>query len=241
MDKEILLYNYFSNQLSDEQRLAFDDLLATDSDFKLQFEFERNLKRAIKNKENENLKEKLISFESGLQQETTSSNKKGSFNNWSIAASVLLLMGLGWIGFNSFSTNYSDLYNSNFQEYPNTVYTITRSDSNESLERDAFVAYESGNYQDALDKFEKIQGPNQYLDFYKAQCYLAVENNTKAIELFIKVEKEQVEFKAEANWYLALTYLKEKDKLRAVEVLKKHQEKYDYNKEKAVSLLGELD
>jgi len=241
MDKDVLLYNYFSNQLSNEQQLAFDELLKTDTDFKSQFEFEKNLKSAIKNKENKGLKAKLISFESDIKEKSTTSNAKRGFKNWSIAASVLLFIGLGWIGYNSMGANYSDLYDTNFQEYPNTVFAITRSDVNESFERDAFVAYESANYQEAIDYFEKIQSPEEYLTFYKAQCYLGVGNTTKAIALFKKVEQEEIEFSAEANWYLALTYLKEKDKSHAVEVLKQHVVKYDYNKEKAIDLLRKLN
>lgn len=241
MDKDVLLYNYFSKQLSEEQQQMFDELLKTDSGFKSQFEFEMNLKHAIKYKENKDLKAKLISFESDINEELIISKPKTGIKNWSIAASIALLIGLGFLGYNSLSTNYSDLYNANFQEYPNTVYAITRSDTNETLERDAFVEYESANYQKALDTFEKLQAPNAYITFFKAQCYLGLSENTKAIELFKKVENEQLEFKEEANWYLALTYLKENNKLEVANVLRRHIEKYDYNKEKAIVLLSKLD
>ena len=48
MDKELLLYNYFANQLTEDEQLLFDELLKNDMDFKAQFEFEKDLKRVIK-------------------------------------------------------------------------------------------------------------------------------------------------------------------------------------------------
>ena len=50
-----------------------------------------------------------------------------------------------------------------------------------------------------------------------------------------------MEFKAEANWYLALAYLRSEDRLKAVATLKHLSENFDYKKEKAQALLAELD
>ena len=43
MDKETLLYQYFSNQLTSEEQEAFDELLKNDREFKEQYDFEKNL------------------------------------------------------------------------------------------------------------------------------------------------------------------------------------------------------
>ena len=242
MDKELLLYKYFSNLLTQEERLQFDALLDVDAEFKTQFNFEENLQRAIKDKEKQNLKSKLISFETNILVEAPKTSSKKLFRYVAIAASIAMLIGLAWIGYiDGSSSNYEDLYAANFQEYPNTVFAITRGETVESLERDAFVAYESKNYKEAIDYFEKMESPAAYIDFYKAQCYLGLAENIKAIDLFKKVEKEHVDFKAEASWYLALTYLKEKDKLKAIDMLEAHIQNYEFNKENAIVLLAELD
>ena len=44
MDKELLLYHYFSDQLTDDEQLLFDELLEKDPEFKAQFEFETSIK-----------------------------------------------------------------------------------------------------------------------------------------------------------------------------------------------------
>jgi hypothetical protein len=244
MDKEVLLTKHFSNSLTTAEEKLFNELIETDSGFKEQYDFEQNLKHAIKDKKNQELKAKLVSFEEDIKEESPIMTSKGGFRNWSIAASIALLIGLGWMGYNSFlKTDYDDLYTANFQEYPNTVYTITRSDADESLEREAFVAYESGNYQKAITNFKELQvdGTKGYIDFYLAQSYLGIKNNSMAIKLFKKVIEERSGLEAEASWYMALAHLRGRDKANAAKVLEHHIKTYDYNKEKAVELLSELN
>lgn len=245
MDKEQLLYRYFSKNLTPEQEQQFNELLETDSEFKEQFDFEINLQGAIQDTESKNLKSKLIGFEKDISDKTpVLTLRKNNYQKWAMAASVALLFGLGWFGYNSiFSTNYSEIYDSNFQEYPNTVYTITRGDTVESLEREAFSAYESGNYETALQNFELLQNENNrvYLDFYMAHSFLNLGNTKKAREHFQNTIDADTQFIAESHWYLALISIKEKDKENAVKSLKTLTSKFDYQKDKALELLQELE
>jgi len=245
MDKEQLLYRYFSNDLAPEQEEQFNELLATDSEFKEQFNFENDLQKVIRNKNAKELKRKLVDFERDISQNTpVRTLPRRKFQNWAIAASVALLVGLGWFGYNNFLvTDYEDLYNDNFQLYPNTVYAITRGDTVESLERKAFAAYEYGDFEAALADFNKIADTDKqpYLDFYKAQSYLHLGNLVEAKDLFEKTISEDTQFAAESHWYLALAYLKEKDKANAALHLKQLISEYDYNTEKASELLDELE
>lgn len=244
MDKETLLYSYFSNSLTEDERKQFHKLLETDAGFKEQFELELNLKRAIRDKKNKDLKAKLIDFERDIEKSSRPSISKLGIRKWSIAASVALLMALGWYGYNALSgTDYEHLYASNFEAYPNTVYTITRSDGNRSLERDAFAAYESEDYEQAVALFSKAKNQEEiaHRDFYLAQCYLNLDKNKEAIELFSKVILEDSKFEAEANWYLALTYLKKEDNENAISTLNRQVKMFDYNKTKARDLLKALN
>lgn len=244
MDKEALLTNYFSNQLSQEERKIFDELLDADAEFKARFDFEQNLQRAIKAEENQNVKAKLISFEKEIARATPKSSVKKSYRNLAVAASIALLIGLAWFGYiNGTSIKYEDLYAQNFQEYPNTVYAITRSGSEESLERTAFVAYESGNYDAAIEKFEQIPSKlkQPYIDFFLGQSYMNAGRNDQAKAYFRKTIVKADNFVAESHWYLAMIALKEKDKTEAESELKKLINGYAYHKERAVALLKELD
>lgn len=244
MDKELLLYNYFANQLTDDEQLLFDELLKNDLDFKAQFEFEKDLKRVIKEYVNEDLKEKLVGYEREISGKDKSKPSKWRFKNWSIAASIALLIGLGWIGIKSFSgPDYNELYQDNFEGYPNTVYTISRADGDSTKERDAFAAYEAGDYEKAVAAFQELRstGGISHVDFYQALSYLQLGKNTQAIDLLKNVMLNDEVFRAEANWYLALAYLKDSDKVNAVAALKRQVQDFEYSKEKAEALLRELD
>lgn len=244
MDKELLLASYFSNRLSEDEEKMFNEFLESDADFKKQFDFEQNLKRAIKNKESQDLKTKLVSFEKEIVLETPPSSSKKSYRYLAIAASIVLLFGLAWMGYvDGSSSKFEDLYAANFQEYPNTVFTITRSDSNESVERQAFVAYESGDYITAIERFNQMPNNKEksYIDFYRAHSYLNSAAYEKAKEHFKKIIAKEDEFVGESHWYLTMIAIKEEDKKSAIAELKKLTTGYDYNKEKALELLKNLD
>jgi len=245
MDKQLLLYNYFSNQLTAEQERLFDELLKTDMDFKKQFNFEKDLKMVIRNKETSDLKSKLVGFEKDISKDTpVRTLPKTNYRKWAMAASVALLIGLGWLGYNNFAgPDYGNLYDENFQQYPNTVYTITRSESQASMERDAFTAYELGKYQDAIDNFNKIDTADEreYLDFYIGLSHLNLGQASEAKSFFEKTIASNSEFSAEAHWYLALSALKQERREDAKNHLQALVSKYDYNKEKALELIKELE
>ena len=244
MDKELLLYSYFSNQLSEDEKQVFENLLETDDEFRAQFNFEKDLKRVIKDDKNQDLKMKLLEFEKEIKNQIPVKNSTNRFRQWSIAASIALLFGLGIFGYNTFfRTDYGDLYNTYFQEYPNTVYSITRGAVQKTIEREAFAAYESGDYRTALKNFAQLPlgDKMEYVEFYKAQSYLNSDQLEDAKKGFQKVISADNSFVGESHWYLALIYLKEKDKANAVNTLQQIIAKYDYKKGRAEELLKELN
>ncbi|WP_418510833.1 tetratricopeptide repeat protein [Corallibacter sp.] len=245
MNKQDLLYRYFSKSLTPNEEHVFENLLNTDAEFKKQFEFEKNLKQVIQKEESKKLKAKLQDFEKDIITKTSSEKTTQNifnYKNFAIAATIALLMG--WFGYNTFfNTSYNDLYQDNFKVYPNTVYTITRSDDNNTIERQAFVAYETEDYQLAINKFNAIPETekNSYLTFYKAQAFLKLENLKDAKLLFEEVIVKDRDFVAESHWYLALIYLKENDKENTRKQLKLLISNFDYNKSKAKDLLDKIN
>ena len=242
MTNKDLLYHYFSNSLSEDQLLDFNKRLDTDAEFKTEFEFENNLKKAIKQNNSITLKDQLKAFESEISSKETVSDT--SKFNWRIAASIVLFLGAGWFGYNAlFGVDYNSLYNSNFNNYPNTEFAITRSDTIDSFERKAFVAYEAQDYNNAILNFTAIADTEQkeYLDFYVAQSYLNSNAPNKAKVLFEKTVAYNKIFVAESHWYLALIAIKLKDKTEAIKQLRILIEDFDYNNAKAEALLKELN
>lgn len=214
MDKELLLYHYFSNRLTVEQERIFAELLETDSDFKEQFDFEQGLKRVIREKEANSLKAKLDGFEKDISKKDipVRTFPRTNYRKWAMAASIALFIGLGWLGYNQFSgPDYTGLYNENFQEYPSTVYALTRGDNTDnSLERKAFVAYEAGENVQAIVLFkELIKTKNtEDINFYLAQSYLKNGQPKEAVDIFSQIIRDKREFAPQALWYAAFSYLK---------------------------------
>ena len=243
MNKDDLLYKYFSNSLTLKETQTFNELLEQDAAFKAQFEFEKNLKSAIKETESRKLKARLKEVEQDLANPTIKPDKtRFNYQMFAVAASIVVL--LGWFGYNTlFGLNYNRLYQDNYKTYPNTVYSITRGDANNSLERAAFVAYEAEDYKQAVATFKEIEQTNKasYISFYMGQTYLELENLEAAKTMFEKVIETEKDFVPEAHWYLALTYLKLKNKTQAKVQLNTLVNTHTYNKEKALEILDRLD
>ncbi|AUC83607.1 tetratricopeptide repeat protein [Lacinutrix sp. Bg11-31] len=241
MTNEDLLYRYFSNSLTENELIDFNKRIETDAEFKADFEFENNLKQAIKQNNTTELKEKLKVFEAEISVKEPRTTKPQF--NWRIAASIVLFIGAGWFGYNAlFGVDYNNIYNANFNNYPNTEFTITRSDTVDSYERKAFVAYEAQDYDNAILNFNTIPVAEQkgYQDFYVALSYLNNNDSEKAKDLFKKTVAYNKMFVAESHWYLALVAIKQKDKIAAIKQLRILLENFDYNKSKAEVLLKEL-
>lgn len=246
MNKEDLLYRYFSNSLTPAQKMELDSLLKNEPEFLKQFTFEKDLQQSVKTKKNNELKSKLQEFEKELQTKKVSS--KANYKIWAIAASIALLIGFVW--FNSYhsSTDFDNLYASNFETYPNTVYSITRGDTINSLERKAFVAYEQGDFKTAQDYFitfnkqlkeEDLQ--KKYIDFYLALSYLNTNDDESAKDIFKTIVASKKQFTGEALWYLSLINLKEQDSKNAKKHLQQLINTESYNKERAIKLLKEIN
>lgn len=237
MDKAELLYRYFSNTLNKDESEALERLLETDMQFKAQFEFETNLKRVAKEKQRNDLKNKLQNFEVKL-------TKKRAYTApyfLKIAASILLLISTIWFVYTNFGgVNYDNLYTSNFEVYPNTVYTITRGDTINTFERQAFSAYEIGNYNLALEKFKAAE-TKDYFKFYMAQSYLEIKEFKKSKVLFLEIIENNDAFITESKWYLALIAIKNKDKKMASNYLNDLIKKGGYKSKQAKNILKKLN
>ncbi len=244
MDKEQLLYQYFSNSLTPEQEEQFNALLSSDEAFKEQFDFELSLQKVIQNKQGQDLKNKLKGFEADIKNNSKPVFKL-NYRKWAMAASIVFIVGLGWLTFNNgFGTNYDDLYDSNFEQYPNTVFSITRGgEKDDSLERRAFVAYETNDNVLAIQLLTELNSKEEalYVDFYLGHAYLNNGNSQKAIPYFENVINDKGEFASEAMWYTALAYLKLKEEEKAKLFLKNAIENGGYKKAEAEVLLKKIE
>ncbi len=240
MDKETLIQGYFEGSLSAEDQRILTNLLETDKEFKAQFEFETDLRAAVTDEQREVNKEKLRRFEADL-----SGKKKPEIywkKAWAIAASVAVLIALGWLVLLNQTGTTDQLYATYFEKYPNTEYTITRGDASDgSLKRKAFEAYEAEDYENAILFFRQMDATDEtYVPFYLAQAYMGAEDWDEAEDLLNPLSRENSKYASEAMWYLALVELRQDEEAIAAETLKTLIARGDYKKNEAVDLLAQL-
>lgn len=242
-----LINKYFNDTLSDQEYVLFNKLLQEDPAFKEEFLFQKDLKKALQLNQRESLKATLQGFEKDLEQ------KKNIFTSktWLAAASVIILLGIGALIFNSYSNkDPRKLYVEYFEPYRNIIRPVERGEDDGSIETKAFQAYENGEFYKAINLFNSVESieeeDSDYIDFYKAISLMALDKNKEAADLLLpiatEVEKGDYDLTQKANWYLALTYLNsgEIEKARSQFYRISHDDAFTFKKEEAEEILDKL-
>jgi len=251
MDNEALINGYFEDTLSENERAEFDRLLQADAEFAAEFEFQKELKSALKKEERQKIKslfsnlgtETLVDLHDGRTQKPE--RKVISIRSWLVAASIIFLLGIGsWLLFyNTPDLNTDQLYAANFVPYENVVHPIERGAQLEDLKTRAFTAYENANYGLALELFKELQVQHNdpYIVFYEAIVLMQLDNHEEAIPLLEGYIEDNGQLKDRATWYLALAYLKQNDITESKIQLGKLVEMGSFKVKTAKALLDELD
>lgn len=215
-----LIHNYFEGTLSDSEREVFEYSIKNDPEFLNEFNFQKELQNTLKKEERRKTKEFLKNIDS------VSTSGKGKINNrtvWLAAASIILIIGFSlWIAyFNSTNFSTEQLYSAYYKPYENVVHPLERGEETADLKSEAFLAYESGNYELALSLFNelKLQSSEAYYNFYTAIALMALEKFEEAKPLLHNYIVAEGELKDRAYWYLALTYLRLEETEKAKEQL----------------------
>ncbi|MBT9186818.1 tetratricopeptide repeat protein [Zobellia russellii] len=242
MDNEELINGYFEGSLSEEQKREFDHLFETNTDFKTDFEFQEELKRALVKSERKQLKEILSNTNTPHEKEKSQVIR---LRPWFIAASVALLAGISsWlIFFNRPDIDSQQLYASNFAPYENVVHPIERGEQLEDLKTRAFIAYENAEYTKAIELFQTLNKKNndRYIIFYEAIALMQLNKHDEAVPLFEDYIETNGELKERAIWYLALAYLKLDEIEECKEQLSLLTHKEGFKTKAAKNLLAELN
>ena len=153
MDKTELIAQYFTKKLSHEAQKEFDYLMVSDTEFAEEVIFQKNLKISIEKEERESLKMQLKGYE-------VEENTNFNYRLWLVAATIILLLGVSSLWYFNNSINAEKLYAENFEPYRNVVQPIVRGVTKTDLKTKAFTAYETKNYTEALQYFDKLLKEN---------------------------------------------------------------------------------
>lgn len=236
MKAEELISKYFLDQLSPEEKVYFERLMATDKEFREQVEFENVLRKSIFQSEHFDLKRDLQGIEKSLGKPQTSTK-------WYLAAaSIVIFIAIGFF-WNSNRDTPERLFSEYYKVASNTSNPIVRTNNEVNETTRAFLAYENADYRRAQKLFEKVYSSsnNSELLFYEAMCYLEIGENQLAIDTFTEHISLDDRLKGKSKWYLALAFLKVDMKDKAVWILEDIiSNKSNYNFDKAKKLRGRL-
>lgn len=219
---DILVQSYLGGELSDIDRNNFEKELEVNLELQRELKLYQSVEIALKNNSLEKFKARLDNIHRDIIGNAKSPRIFG-FNTYSlIAASVIVLISLGSVMLYTFSSNQSnlDVFNKYHEPYEMSLMTRGEHDLNNLAFKIAVTSYNDGEYSFAKQLLEDILTRNQ--KDVRAQFMLGVSNlqlnfleEAKA-NFKIVIKKKNPNFYQQAEWYLALTYLKSDDKRNAL-------------------------
>jgi hypothetical protein len=231
---------YLNHQLTVEERNSFDEKLQSDEIFAKEVEEQVLLSNSF----DEIQAHKLLLRFSDIEQELEGGKEKyfgfPIYLKW--AASVAVLAVLSLVVYLNTSNSNQDLFLAYYTTYPNVESPISRSDASGE---EVWKLYEAGNYAAAFIQFEQALVVNEAdlaSRFYMGICAVELNRVTIAQEAFMKVAADKDgAYYEQAQWYLALSYLKTGNQEAANNGLKEIILADSGYSEKAKALLGELE
>ncbi|MBC7915008.1 MAG: hypothetical protein H7Y07_12895 [Pyrinomonadaceae bacterium] len=142
-----------------------------------------------------------------------------------IAASLLVIMLS--VGFYQYITiSGSKVFNENYSSYE---LSISRGDDNGISKIE--TAYSNGRLNVVIAEFIKLKNPNAKDNFLAGQAYLSNNQMNESIRCFEHVlanGSAENDFKDDTEYYLALSYLRNNEPLKAEPILKKINKDKDH-------------
>ena len=242
----IAFENYLSKNLSEAEIVAFENKLDTDNKFTEAFNTYKELssflsntykneaestafKNNLKSISNKHFNNKVVVLE---EKEST---KTLNLFKYALVACILLMFGI--FTFNQFSNPvYSDYNNYN-------AISLTVRGNNNALLQTAEKAFNNKNFELANETFNQLialDHNNSELKLYSAISNIELNNFNISDDLLVDLSQGNSAYKNKAIWYLALSKLKQNDKMACLKLLKTITKDADDYK-KAQKLMNKLD
>ena len=200
---------YLGNEMSLEEKAAFENKLLEDVYWKENFELYQKTHHFLKNK----FSNETVAFKQNLKQIAleNQSNKNRSkivpmYSKWfAVAATVILFCSI-WFFMQSNEPNYVE-YNQHEKAY------FTERSEGVAVLKEAQDAFNTKAYENAVGYFEQIpQGNrNEEINLYYAIALLETNKFEQAEALLQAIKSGNSVYKEKAIWYLGLSKLKQKD------------------------------
>ena len=207
---------YLDKDLSGYELNWFEKELDSNSELQAELKLQKELNEALGQDDILDLREKLNVIHEMVDPEPTRKRIKRTLSgNWAgiAAASVVILVAIGFLLSNFINPKQTaeELFNQHYEPY--VVPTNYRSSAEiNNVFHMALVEYGNQDYQKALQLFEKVLFEDESrmdVTLLTGISNLEIENYNKANNSFQKVINHNDNlFIEQAEWYLALCYLK---------------------------------
>ena len=225
-----IIERYISKQMPQEEHEAFELKIANDAGLQQKILSVRlllvGIQEAVLEKKMENFHGSLPSSSKNISSPRA---RLFSLKQWMVAASVIVLVGLGaLVFFNNFSKQ-ERLYTEFYKPDPGLVTAMGTSD--DYWFDHAMIDYKTKNYDSALKTWQELlkkDPANDTLNYFIGSAFLAENRIDEAISYFKKVTKHPDSyFFKDANWYVGLAMIKQKKISEAIPYIDKsdHQNK----------------
>ncbi len=202
MDKDVLIQKYLKGKLTPTEESQFQKYMEEDPSFAASVPFLEEVHYAFAKADYDTTKAQLENFHKEV--------RRKNWRSWSVAATVLVLIGLGSLFFLTTESSGEALYAAHFEPYKNVVQPTVRSEGTQTTKTQAFMAYDEGDYKKAIAYMDELLAdkPDATISLYRANALLQIGQTRAAIAaLEFHIEKTDTVY-AEAQWYLGLGYLK---------------------------------
>ena len=151
----------------------------------------------------------------------------------SIAAAISILIAAAfWLNGAMQENGDQDLFAANYSTYQSDLTAVQyrseqeENDPEEKMHPDllaAATAYDQQSFEEAekaLQDFLRKEGPNDLVNFHMAMAMLESDKVSESIEVLEKMRDRKSVYYEEASWYLALALIKQRERMKANQVLK---------------------
>ena len=215
-----LIEKYLDKTLSAEEQPLFDAALE-DKAFRDQLAFQAHLIDLLTDEEKTKLHESIKSSSTSVKKLVSDSKKKKrSLWPMGIAAGLALCLAAFFVMkmFNTISTE--QIYVDHFRPYPPAVIERGQGEYLPTVFKNAMKAYVNEDYSTALPLFEEMGTENEKILIYKAMSLMKLDNDNEAKALLSNLARStEPSIKQNAEWYLALLYIKDSQIQRAIDLL----------------------
>lgn len=179
------------------------------------------------------LSQKLEEFQKEIfspeKKTSHSTGKIVAMKRWLVAASVIVIAGLGTMLFLNKSNQPERLFSEFYKPDPGLITAMGASEN--YLFEHAMIDYKTKNYDSAIKSWKELLKSNSSsdtLNYFIGSAFLAKEKSDSAIYYFQKVVSNPASyFFNDANWYLGLALVKQQKSREAIPYIEQsnHQNK----------------